>query len=71
VLKVPAYPFIEESETFSSQHNVHANSEGEFSAVVKLEDVSLVDFKHFLNALLPKCASLCLICRMIADCLLS
>ncbi|KAH6913083.1 hypothetical protein BKA70DRAFT_1261825 [Coprinopsis sp. MPI-PUGE-AT-0042] len=53
-LKVPAYPFLEESETFASKYNIRSNSKGEYQAVLVLDDVNLVEFKHFLHALLPK-----------------
>ena len=51
--KVPAYPFLEESDTFASCHGVDA-SKLSGSLVITLENVDILEFKVFLRALLPK-----------------
>jgi hypothetical protein len=52
--RLPAYPFVQESDTFVSHYNIQLDGH-ENSTAVELIDIDVDDFKNFLKVLLPKC----------------
>ncbi|KAH6913082.1 hypothetical protein BKA70DRAFT_1421345 [Coprinopsis sp. MPI-PUGE-AT-0042] len=51
--RLPAYPFVQESDTFVSQYNLNLDGQ-ENRTAVELIDIEVDDFKNFLKVLLPK-----------------
>lgn len=52
--RLPAYPFVQESDTFASQYDIRFDDGHENARAIELPDIEINDFKNFLKVLLPK-----------------